>query len=286
VDVRFPDGSSPERRAELFRRAEQLLLMRVEVAGVLALLPDEVAGDGRLLVQLAPEKDRKKSLAETEAVLNRELRKNIDTVTRMRRLDALEQPPMNQAPWTLQVAGPDLPELTRLAGELRQRLEKAGLIESNWQEPRPPAPELAIEIDRKRAAEMGLTLADVMAVLQVAVGEPQVIGLGRHGEVRIVVGDGRAKAIDPDDLKRLQVRSAEGQMVPLAVLVSLHRLSGAAGILRCDGQRSLLLPLDASAGKTPDDVRKAIGTIPSAPKGLRVLLWSSDPERKPEELKP
>jgi multidrug efflux pump subunit AcrB len=286
VDVRFPDGTSPERRAELLRRAEQLLLMRVEVAGVLALLPDEVAGDGRLLVQLASEKDRKKSLAETEAVLNRELRKNIDTLTRMRRLDALEQPPMNQAPWTLQLAGPDLPELTRLAGELRQRLEKAGLVESGWQEPRLPVPELAVEIDRKRAADVGVTLADVMAVLQIAVGEPQVVGLGRHGEVRIVVGDGRAKAIDPDDLKRLQVRSAEGQMVPLAVLVSLHRISGAAGILRCDGQRSLLLPLGSSAGKTLDELRKAIGTIPSAPKGVRVLLWSSDPERKPEELKP
>jgi multidrug efflux pump subunit AcrB len=92
---------------------------------------------------------------------------------------------------------------------------------------RAQGPRLFVEIDREKAREQGVEVADVNATLQIFLGGVYVndfTAFGRNWPVTVQAdAPFRMRATD---IGRLQVPNAAGEMVPLATLVTLRDATG------------------------------------------------------------
>ena len=88
-------------------------------------------------------------------------------------------------------------------------------------------PQLYIDVDRTKAKAQGIALSELFDTLQVYLGSAYVNDFTRFGRNWQVY----AQADSPfrariDDIKKLKVRNATGQMVPLGTLVEIKDVSG------------------------------------------------------------
>jgi gold/copper resistance efflux pump len=109
-------------------------------------------------------------------------------------------------------------------------------------------PQLALDIDREKALAMGVPLSGVFETLQVYLGSVYVNDfnfLGRAWQVN-VQADAPFRA-DAEALKRLWTRNEQGQMVPLAALVTSQPTTGPDPI----GRYNDFASADISGGPAP-----------------------------------
>jgi multidrug efflux pump subunit AcrB len=95
------------------------------------------------------------------------------------------------------------------------------------------SPWLYLDIDRSAAKRMGLGMDEVFNTLQVYLGSLYVNDFNRFGRTwQVNVQAGAKFRSDIDDLKRLKIRNATGQMVPLAALSEVREVDGPTMITR------------------------------------------------------
>ncbi len=128
-----------------------------------------------------------------------------------------------QTPFNLILRGPDLDRLTAYAKTLVQRLSALpGFVDVDTGQAQ-RSPELSIIVDRPRAADLGVRMADVAASLRVLVGGEKV-GFYREAGDQYDVTLRLAEAFRRDArvLPELAVPAAGGQLVRLANLARLE----------------------------------------------------------------
>jgi multidrug efflux pump len=90
-------------------------------------------------------------------------------------------------------------------------------------------PQLFVDVDRVKAKKAGLTLSDVFETLQVYLGSAYVNDItlfNRNWQVN-VQADARYR-LRPDDVGKLRVRNAAGEMVPLGTMITVKDVAGPA----------------------------------------------------------
>jgi len=94
-------------------------------------------------------------------------------------------------------------------------------------------PQIRVDIDREQVKSMGVALQDVFDTLGAALGSAYVNDFTRFGtlyQVRVQAEpDARA---DPDDIRALQVRNRQGEMLPLGSVVNVEETVGPQTITR------------------------------------------------------
>ncbi|KWI87907.1 multidrug transporter [Burkholderia ubonensis] len=137
------------------------------------------------------------------------------------------------------------------------------------------APQLRLDIDRAKASALGVSMEEINTTLAVMFGS-DYIGDFMHGtQVRrvIVQADGRHR-LDPDDVKKLRVRNARGEMVPLAAFATLHWTLGPPQLTRYNGFPSFTINGSAAHGHSSGEAMAAIERIAGAlPAGIG-YAWS------------
>jgi multidrug efflux pump len=109
-------------------------------------------------------------------------------------------------------------------------------------------PQLYADIDRTKARQLGVAVTDIFETLQIYLGSLYVNDFNRFGRTYSV----RVQADAPfraraDDIGRLEVRSASGEMVPLAALLDVESVAGPERAMRYNG----FLTADVSGGPAP-----------------------------------
>jgi len=89
------------------------------------------------------------------------------------------------------------------------------------------APQLYVDIDRTRCKAMGLDLEDVFEALQVQLGGLYVNDFNQFGRTwQVNVQADVPYRMRPEDVRRLQVRNARGEMTPLGAVAVVEDSSG------------------------------------------------------------
>ena len=110
------------------------------------------------------------------------------------------------------------------------------------------APQLQLDVDRVRAKAQGVPLASIYETLQVHLGSLYVNDFNRNGRTyQVNVQADAPFRANAEDVARLQVRNAAGEMVPLGSLVRVTPTAGPDRIGRYNGY----LAADASGGPAP-----------------------------------
>lgn len=148
--------------------------------------------------------------------------------------------------------GPDLIELDRYARLLREKAQKIdGIVDADTTL-RLNKPELRVEIDRKRAADMGVDTEDIATTLRLMVGGDQRVSRFRDPQINDDY-DVQLRLFEnyrngPEAISRLYVPSSVNGLVRLDNLVQLAPANSASRIDRLDRQRQVSLRASVAPG--------------------------------------
>jgi HAE1 family hydrophobic/amphiphilic exporter-1 len=147
--------------------------------------------------------------------------------------------------------GPDLEQLAAYAERLRLKAPELGLLDADTTL-RLDKPELRVEIDRARAADLGVDVQDIASALRLMVGGDSRVsryrdaGLNDDYDVQLRLSG--VDRDDPSDLGRLFVPRQGGGLVRLDNVVRVVAGQTASRIDRLDRQRTVALRSNIAPG--------------------------------------
>ncbi|MBL0741574.1 efflux RND transporter permease subunit [Chryseolinea lacunae] len=123
-------------------------------------------------------------------------------------------------------------------------------------------PELKVEINRLKAAQLGISVQDIAQTLQLAYSNLRFGYFTKEGKQYQVMGQvARLDRDDPDDLKSLYVRTNSGQLVSLDNLVTVEESTTPPSLFHFNRYKSATVSAGLAPGKTIGDGIKVMEEI-------------------------
>jgi gold/copper resistance efflux pump len=98
------------------------------------------------------------------------------------------------------------------------------------------APQVQVDIDRVKAKAQGVPLNTIFETLQVNLGSLYVNDFNRFGRTyRVLVQADAPFRMQPEDIGRLKVRNAAGDMIPLSALLTIRQSAGPDRVMHYNG---------------------------------------------------
>ena len=132
-------------------------------------------------------------------------------------------------------------------------------------------PQLTVNVDRVKAKQQGVKLSDIFQTMQVYLGSLYVNDFNRFGRTYQVVAQADAPfRAQREDVLTLKTRNANGDMVPLAALVSMEQTFGPDVVAHYNGYRSAELNGGPAPGYSSGQAEGAITKIldSTLPRGM------------------
>jgi multidrug efflux pump len=184
-------------------------------------------------------------------------------------------------PVQLVLGGPDYEQLKDWRDKMllaMQDMPELANVDSDFQERKP---QMKINVDRNRAATLGVSLSNVGRTLETMLGSRNVTTyIDRGREYNVVLLGADEDRASTDDLSNLYVRSSQtGELIPLSNLVVITENAGPSELKRFDRMRSITV-----SASLADDVRLgeaieklyevALDTLPASAR----LSWDGESE--------
>jgi len=271
-------GSDLTETDGIFRQAEAATMTHPEVRRTFAVVGGgggTGVNSGIMFLTLSPRHDRKQSQQEFAATI----RKQLNSIPGLR---AVVQDPSQQGftarrgfPVEFSVRGSDWDRLVGLSGDVMRDLEATGAVVDLDTDYQVGMPELRIFPDRARCADLGIAVEDVASAINAMVGGVNVGKYtgegGRRMDVRMrLLADQRSR---PEDIQRLHVRTASGELVPLSSVVTTEERPALQAITRLDRERAITVTANVAPGHSQEEaLAKVSGLSRDLPVGYRLVL--------------
>jgi hydrophobe/amphiphile efflux-1 (HAE1) family protein len=136
--------------------------------------------------------------------------------------------------------GPDLAVLEKTARALRDEIDKAGILSQPRINLNFEKPQLNLDIDRSRAANLGISVRDISEAMQILLGGLDISQFNFEGKQYDVIAQlRRGDRLVPDELNILYVRARSGELVPIRDLVKTSERGSVNSISHFMRQRSV-----------------------------------------------
>src|SRR4029079_330582 len=130
---------------------------------------------------------------------------------------------------------------------------------------RSKAPQLFMNINRLKAATLGVSLQDVNQTLDIFLGSLYVNSFNKYGRHWQVVVQADGKFCDRvGGLNLFQVRNNRGEMVPLGTLADLREISGPSRVTRYNRYSAAAITGNLQTGLSAGDAIKKVEQIAAA----------------------
>ncbi|PID38901.1 MAG: acriflavin resistance protein [Proteobacteria bacterium] len=159
------------------------------------------------------------------------------------------------------IRGNDYEELNRAAAKVLAEMKRRGGYVDLDSSYRGGKPELRVDIDRDRAADLGVPVQIIAATLRAFIAGDKVTEIATAGDrydVRVRLPEAARRR--PESITSLRVRTASKMLVPLSQIVKVARGSGPSSIERQDRQRQVTV-LANLKGKVLGDAVKEVDKI-------------------------
>ncbi|HEX7416845.1 MAG TPA: efflux RND transporter permease subunit, partial [Steroidobacteraceae bacterium] len=143
-------------------------------------------------------------------------------------------------------------------------------------------PQVEYVIDRDRAKALGIPISDIFGSLQTFLGGSYINDFNLFGRTFRVTAqaEGAARSM-PESVNRLYVRTQQGDMVPLATLVSIRPVQGPSYIERYNVYRAVTVNGTPAAGYSQGDAIAAMEELGrSLPEGFSYYWTGSVYQQK------
>ena len=265
VSIRLPVGSSLAATQSLMARIARDI--REQLPGVTDTL--EIAGfgggggqsnGGTMFVRLAPIAEREVSQQEL-VVRARRLTQAYRQSARIavQGSGGIQVVSGRGAAIQYALVGPDLQRLDEYTAKAVEILDKSPALVDVDRSYLPGRPELRLDIDRKRAADLGVRVQDVSQTVNALVAGQEVTTYNAASDqYRVVLKAQDSFRRTPESLASATVRTGSGELVQLRNLVNFDEGSGPASIDRLNRQRQITISANPAPGVAQADGQAAL----------------------------
>jgi HAE1 family hydrophobic/amphiphilic exporter-1 len=251
VTAEMPVGTRIERLQDVAQRLESLLPEYVkeqetiitQAGGGGGFGPGGGASRANATIRLVPKSERTRSSEEIARALNRQLAGVIPGVIITTQATGGNQQ-MNRllgggdSRLSLEIRGDDLEEAKRLSIEAKALMDKVPEVRNTRISRDEGRPELALQIDRPKAALLGLSVTNVASSIRTSVGGTQAAFFRQSGnEYPIIVRLREEDRQRVDDINDILVNTPQGQVLQAKNLLALRSQSGPTEIQRKNQER-------------------------------------------------
>ncbi|WP_300393963.1 efflux RND transporter permease subunit [Henriciella sp.] len=177
----------------------------------------------------------------------------------------------------LQVAltGNEYDEIYAAARELSRVIETNDILSNPEISYQPTQPQLSVQVDRRRAADLNVPLDEISVTLRAMVDGEDLIDLNVEDQAIPIILESETGAIrDPGDLRNLFVRSTNGDLVPISTLTDIREEGVAAELDRTEQRRAIEVEMDIEPGLPLADAIAEIERLgrDTLPAGISMIL--------------
>lgn len=269
--VQLPPAATRERTLEVLSAVEQHYMAQKEVAHVIGVAGFSFFGRGQnaaiAFVRLKGWDERPGKEQDADAIVQR-ANKAFSRI-KQAMIFAINVPPI---PELAAVGGFDF-RLQDRAGLGRDKLLEArnmalGMAGKNpvllgvRPEGQEAGPQLFLEVDRPKARALGIDLGELNDTLQATLGTAYINDFVRQGRILRVQMQADAQVRrTPDDILRLPVRNARGDMIPLGEIATAKWIVGSPKLDRYNGLPSMKIAGGPAPGRSTGDAMNAMEDI-------------------------
>jgi multidrug efflux pump subunit AcrB len=241
-----PEGSTSEATDQYLRKAEKIASEYPEVSGYFGAvaLARGAPGQSNLgLMFIRLKADRKRSALD---IARPGARGSMFTrmISEIRGALVITSLPKSvgrgfQENFEVVLQGSNLAQLEQCAKDLRDEIAKEGFLSQPRVNFNYEKPQLDLEIDRNRAANLGISVRDISEALQILLGGLDISRFNFEGKQYDVIAQlRRSNRMVPDELNILYVRTRSGDLVPIRDLVKTSEKGSVNSIHHFMRQRS------------------------------------------------
>jgi multidrug efflux pump len=258
VNVQLPPGAAQSRTEAVMKQVENFFLAQPEVDKVVGVLGFSFSGSGQnaglAFVPLKPWEERKGKEHSAQTLAG----KAFGTLMGIR--DAfifpLSPPPIPELGtatgfnFRLQDRGGNgHAALVQARNQLLGMASQSKLLQGVRPDGLEDAPQLQLDIDREKAAALGVGFDTIGSVLATALGSTYVNDFPNAGRLqRVIVQAEAATRMQPEDILKLYAPNSKGQQVPLSAFASTRWVEGPLQTVRYNGYPAMKIAGDVAPG--------------------------------------
>jgi len=172
------------------------------------------------------------------------------------------------APFVMVIQGPDFASLETAAEKIMERMKAhRGIVEviSNYETGKP---ELSIKVQREESTNLGVSAEEISGIISTVLSSDRAISQfedgGKQYDITMRFADYYRKTVE--DLKRLEVKTAYGDFIPIEGLVTFEESTGPVSINHYNRQRQISIeanldgiPLGEAVDVATDGIEADLG---------------------------
>ncbi len=270
IAIQLPDGASRQRTDEVVAKIEAFLAKDPAIAHNAALIGLDAlsfaaqTNSAIIFVNLKPWEERKTEELSLAAALQRTNMQlfgikealafgfNFPEVPGLGTTSGLELHLQARASQPLPQFAASVREFIADANQLPE----LGGVQSTF---RADVPQLHVDLDREAAKSRGVALNDVFQTMQASLSNLYINDFNLYGRTYRVLAEAQAPFRQrPEDIGRLHVRGANGEMVPLSSLIHTEFRSGPGILSRFNGQTEAMITGVPGPGKSSGEMLDAV----------------------------
>ncbi|MFZ9432873.1 MAG: efflux RND transporter permease subunit [Burkholderiaceae bacterium] len=277
INVLLPPGATQQRTLEVMKQIEGVMLKQPEVAAMTSVMGFNFSGSGQNsalnFVALKDWDERPDPEQSAQALVKRA--QGMLSGIRDAFIFPVSPPAIrelgraNGFAFRLQDrAGVGREVLLQARNQLLGEAQKSPLLAAVRPDGLEDAAQVELEIDRERAAALGVGFGAVNNLLATALGSAYINDFLNQGRVQRVIVQADAPArMEPDDLLQLTVLNAQGQPVPLAAFAKTKWITGAMQAVRYNGYPAMRIAGEpakgVSSGEAIAEVERLAAQLPN-----------------------
>jgi multidrug efflux pump len=219
---RAPEGSTIEYTDAYAKKLEEIALSVPEADRVFVVSGSPTVSQGRVILRVKPWSERER----TQQEIGRSIAPQMTAVPGVVAFPG-NPPSLGQSPrskpvnFVIQTSRP-YEELQKMVDAVLDKIRDYPGLADVDSDLKLNSPQLDIEVDREKAASMGIEIDTLGRTLETMLGGRQVTRFKQQGEqYDVVVKIADIDRQNPDDMRRIYVRGREGAMVPLSNLITI-----------------------------------------------------------------
>jgi len=282
--AQLPDGASLERTDSVIRRMSDIMMKQDGVAGAVAFPGLSIQGfsnssnAGIVFATLKPFEERG-SASQTGLAIAQSLNVKLSVIQDA--FVAVFPPPAVMGLGTIGGFKLQLEDRTDLGDEVLYGTLKK-ILGQAYQTPainpkqtfsgfQINVPQLFADVNRTRAKQLGIPITSIFDTMQIYLGSLYINDFNKFGRTYQVIAQADAPfRAGAEDITKLKVRNADGAMVPLGSVLTVHSSYGPERAMRYNGYRTAEINSAPAPGFSSDQAQAAIEKIihDIAPKGM------------------
>jgi HAE1 family hydrophobic/amphiphilic exporter-1 len=268
VTVRTPPGYNLKQNERIIRLLEERILVQPEVHRMFAVVRRDFPVMGVVPIRSHRDKKSLRAFMEKLETLTEDVPGPRDIY--IRQLPLIRRRGMAAGSVEVLIRGDDLDAIRIVSEDLERRVTEIDGVKFVNPSFELGKPELVVDVDRVRATELGLTVAEVGALVETLVQGVDVGTFDDGGrEIDLVLKSPAETVHNVDDLSRAALHTPSGQVVHLSDLARIRARVGPTKIEHHDRDRSIKL----SVGLDPDiPLGEAIERIKAVSEPLHATL--------------